>query len=166
MKKWYKEKYFNRRNWILDNFDKLSLSPLETMTLLIIDFSKQNNVDINNEYLCTKLKIDSKELDTVLSSLVSKSYLKINVNEKGIFFDIDGLFDEDVDKMDDLDNKNIYEIWEDVTGKPATPNDMMKIKDLHDEYGEEELINAIRMADAYRKYTLSYVEGILKNENK
>lgn len=166
MKKWYKEKYFNRRNWILDNFDKLSLSPLETLTLLIIDFSKQNNVEITNEYLCTKLKIDTKELDTVLSSLVAKAYLKINMSEKGVFFDIDGLFDEDVDKMDDLDNKSIYDIWENVTGKPISPSDMMKIKDLSDEYDENTLIDAIRTADAYRKYSLSYVEGILKNEKK
>ena len=31
MKKWYKQPYFDRRNWILENYEKLSLTNEETM---------------------------------------------------------------------------------------------------------------------------------------
>ena len=33
--KWYKEKFINRRNWILDHLDELSVSAEETLVLLI-----------------------------------------------------------------------------------------------------------------------------------
>ena len=37
MKKWYKESYFDRQNWILENYDQLNLSNDETLFLLLIE---------------------------------------------------------------------------------------------------------------------------------
>ena len=166
MKKWYKQPYFNRKAWILENFDKLNLNSDEVMTILLIDYAKDAKKKLNYEYLCSKLKLNTKDLDRVLSSLVSKHYLSINANEKGVSFDIDGIFEFDPEKYDIVDNKNVYDIMSDLLNKPLTPNELQKTNDLLDKYGENKLIDAIRTAEAYRKSSLAYVEGILRNEKQ
>ncbi|MDO4500966.1 MAG: hypothetical protein Q4B60_06815 [Erysipelotrichaceae bacterium] len=163
MKKWYKQPYFNRRTWILENFDKLNLNSQETMVILLVDYAKEAKKKLNYEYLCDKLAIEPKELDSVLSNLVAKHYLNINANEKGISFDIDNIFEFDPEKYEVVENTSILDAVSDFLNKPLTPNELMKTKDLLDKYGEEKLLDALRMAEAYRKYTLAYVEGILKN---
>lgn len=166
MKKWYKQSYFNRRNWILENFDKLNLSSEETLLILLIDFSKEAGIEINNEYLEKKLNKDSKQIDEIVSRLVAKNFLKIEVNEKGIIFNIDNLFEEDLAKLEDIENRDAFDIVETFLGRPLTTIEMMKVNDLIEEFSENKLIDAIRVAEAYRKNSLNYVEGILNNEKK
>lgn len=166
MKKWYKQAYFNRRNWILENFDILNLTCEETILMLLIDYSKEANIELTIEYLEKKLKKDSKQIDEIIARLVAKNYLKIEANENGICFDIDSLFDEDLAKLEDIDNKDTYDIVETFLARPLTASEMMKVNDLIENFGENKLIDAIRLAEAYRKNSLNYVEGILNNENK
>lgn len=164
MKKWYQQTYFDKKIWILENFDKLNLTSEETLVVLLIDYASNNNIKINNKYLASKLKKESNEIDVLISSLVSKGYLKIEVLNNEINFNIDSLFDEDLIKLEELENKNVYDIYSDLVGKPATSQEMMKLSDLINEYGDNKVIDAIRIAEAYRKYNLSYIESILKNE--
>ena len=166
MKKWYKQPYFNRKAWILENFDKLNLNSDEVMTILLIDYAKDSKKKLNYEFLCSKLRLSTKELDKILSSLVGKHYLSINANEKGVSFDIDGIFEFDPEKYEIVDNKNVYDILSDLLNKPLTPNELQKTNDLLNKYGENKLIDAIRTAEAYRKSSLAYVEGILRNEKQ
>lgn len=166
MKKWYKELYFDKRTWILENIEKLNLTCEETLTVLLIDYARQANILVNNKFLGTKLQKTSEQIDNIVSSLVSKGYLNIKVENGNVNFDIDGLFDEDLAKLEEIDNKDIYEIYSDLIGKPATTSEMMKINDLLNEYGENKVIDAFRMAEAYRKCNLNYIESILKNEEK
>lgn len=166
MKKWYKQSYFDRQMWVLENFDKLNLTHEETLLILLIDYAYKANVEINNNFLCEKLNIDSKALDVLLSSLVAKGYLNIKANKRGVSFNIDGLFEFDPDKFEQSESKSIYEMAENLIGKPLTPNDYMKLNDCIDKYGDNKVIDAIRMSEAYRKYNLNYVEGILKNDKK
>jgi len=164
MKKWYKQSYFNKRAWILENFDKLNLTAEETMVVLLIDYAKDNKKKLNYDFLCEKLQLNTKQLDKILSSLVSKHYLSINANEKGITFDIDGIFEFDPEKYEVSDNKDIFEIVGDLLKKPLTSSELQKTNDLLDKYGENKLIDAVRTAEAYRMSSLAYVEGILRNE--
>ena len=60
MKKWFKQPYFNRRVWLIENFDKLNLSNDEFVVVLLIDYCKEFNKEISYDYLCTKLKINTK----------------------------------------------------------------------------------------------------------
>ena len=166
MKKWYKLPYFNRRVWILENFDKLNLNANEAMTILLIDYTKENKKKIDYKYLCSKLNINTKELDKILSSLVSKQYLSINANEKGVSFDIDGIFEFDPEKYEINDNKTIFDILSTYLNRPLTPNELQKTNDLLEVYDENKFIDAIRIAEAYRKTSLAYVESILRNEKK
>ena len=166
MKKWYKQPYFNRKVWILENFDKLGLKSEETMVILLIDQARETRKKVNYEYLCNKLNIDTKELDRILSGLVLRHYLSINATEKGVSFDIDNIFEFDPERYEATENTDIYDYAEELVKKPLTPSQIQKINDLLTRYDEAKIIDAIRTAEAYRKPLLDYVEGILRNEKQ
>ena len=50
--------------------------------------------------------------------------------------------------------------------RPLIGDELIKTNELIEKYGENKFIDALRMAEAYRKHNLAYVEGILKNEEK
>lgn len=164
MKKWYKQPYFNRRIWILENFDKLNLSTDEVVLLLIIDYATNNRITINYDYLMNKLNYDSNKVDSIIEKLVSKKYLSIKPTDEGVSFIIDGLFDFDTDKYELVDNKGVYEVAEDLLKRPLSNNELQKVSDLLGEYKADEIIDAIRVAEAYRKASIDYVASILRNE--
>ena len=163
MKKWYKQPYFNRKAWILENFEKLNLSCDEVVLLLLIDYSKENKKAISYEYLMNKLNTDSKKIDKIIEKLVSKKYLTITPNSKGVSFDIDGIFEFDPEKYEVSENKDVFEVAEDLMKRPLSPNELQRLSDLLDEFKPNKIIDAIRMAEAYRKSSIAYVESILRN---
>ena len=166
MKKWYKESYFDRKNWILENFDKLSLSSDETLFLLLIDLYKNSRRSISYEFLEKKLNKNSKEIDKIISSLVSKHYLKLSTNSKGLVFDFEDIFEFDPEKYELSENKDLYDMVSDIFNKPLSGSELQKMSDLINEYGQNKFIEALRIAEAQRKYKISYIEGILRNEKK
>ena len=166
MKKWYKEPYFNRQVWILENFNKLNLSAEEAMIILLIDYCKTNNKSITYDYLCKKMNIDSKKLDELLALLVTKHCLSISVNDKSVCFNIEGIFEFDEEKYEEVVNEDVYNIVSYFLSRPLVNNELLKTNELIEKYGENKFIDALRMAEAYRKHNLAYVEGILKNDEK
>ena len=45
--KFFEERFFDRRNWILDNIKKLDVSPIEALVLLQIDFLNQYKQEVS-----------------------------------------------------------------------------------------------------------------------
>lgn len=166
MKKWYKQSYFNKRTWLLENFDKLNLTNDELVLLLVIDYAKDTKKAISYEYLTSKLNTDSKKIDKIIEKLVTKKYLTISPTSKGVSFDIDGVFEFDPEKYEITENKDVFSVAEDLLKRPLSPNELQKISDLLNEYQPNKIIDAIRMAEAYRKSSIAYVESILRNEKK
>lgn len=162
----YKKPYFNRRNWILDKYNELNLTSDECMILLLIDFGKEYKMKVNYEFLQSKLKYDTKKIDKILAGLVSKGYLAINTNAKGIFFDIDGLFMDDPEKYELVKSDSVYEYLAELINRPLTSNELQKTSDLIKNYNEKSVFNAIRIAEGKGKKSIAYVEGILRNEKK
>lgn len=162
----YKETYFNPNAWLLDNFDKLNISHSEVLLLLLINFCHEHNKEITLEFLCEKLQISQNDLDNLLASLSGKGYLHIDVDTKGISYNIDGVFEFDVVKYEEVENDDIYQAIEEFLSRPLNPMDKMKTAELISNYNEDAIYDAIRMACAYRKYNLAYVEAILKNEKR
>ena len=160
----FKEAYFDRNAWLLDNMDKLNVNHLEALLLLIINFCQEHNKEINIDFLCEKLQVGPSVLDKGLAGLSNKGYLHINLGEKGICYDIDGVFDFDVVKYDEIENDDIYNAVETFLSRPLTPIDKMKTAELLENFSEDAILDAIRMACAYRKYNLAYVETILRND--
>lgn len=163
MKKWYKESYFNRKNWILENFEKLKLNNDELVLILLIELCKESKKQITYDYLTSKLNKSVKDVDKIIASLVGKNYLNLSTNAKGLVLDIDNLFEFDPEKYEIVQNTNIYDILGDLFGRPLTPNELQKVNDLLNEYNEKQLMQAIRIAEANRKLKLSYIEGVLRN---
>lgn len=163
MKKWYKESYFNRKNWILENFDKLNLNSDEVVLILLIDLCRENKKQITYDYLIEKMHKSVKEIDKIIASLVNKHYLNLSANSKGLVLDIDGLFEFDIEKYEVAENANLYDTIADLFSRPLTPTELAKINDLLNEYSEKDILEAVRIAEANRKLKLSYIEGILRN---
>ena len=163
MKKWYKESYFDRKNWLLENFDKLNISNDELVLLLLIDLCKDSNKNITYDYLIEKLNKNSKEIDKLFANLVSKNYLTISTNSKGLVIDIDNIFEFDPSKYEISENTDLYETIGEVFGKPLIPMELEKVNELLNTYSKADILQAVRIAEANRKFKLSYVEGILRN---
>lgn len=164
MKKWYKESYFNSINWILENFNKLGLTNDETVLVLLIDLFRSNKKTITYDVLCEKLNMNAKQVDSLIASLVNKHYLKISTNSKGIVFDIDSIYEFDPSSYEIADNKNIYDLVDELFGKPLSSQELQKMNDLIEGYGQDKFLQATRIAEANRKLNMSYIEGILRNE--
>ena len=166
MKKWYKESYFNRNNWILENYDKLGLGADEVLLLLLVELNRAGKGKITYEYLQTKLSKDGKQIDKIIAGLVNKHYLKLSTNSRGLVFDIEPLFEFDPERYEIVENADLYDTVTEVFGKPLSPSELQKMNDLIDEYGQKRFNQALRIAEAQKKLKMSYVEGILRNEEK
>ena len=104
------------------------------------------------------------EIDEIIASLVTKKFLSIKPNERGIDFDIDAIFEFDPNQYEIIENKDIYEIAEDLLCRPLSASELQRLSDMLSIYGETKVTDALRSAEAYRKNNLAYVEAILKNE--
>ena len=166
MKKWYKESYFNKQAWILENMEKLHLGAKETLLLLLVDHAQKNHISLSSTYLCEKLQIKDRELDDILSTLVSKHYLKIVSSGKGVVFDIDELFEFDTERYEASENEDVYNTLDIVFGRPLSTSELQKASDLIAAYGQQSFLEALRLADGARKLNMAYIEGILRNHEK
>lgn len=166
MIKWYKEPYFDAEAWILENFEKLNLTNDELVFLLLLMHAKKNKIKLNYEYFIKKLRMDNKSIDKLISGLVQKKYLNIVTNEKGISFLIDNLFEFDPSQYEIAANSDIYQTITETFNRTLTSLELEKVSDLINKYGENKFNDALRMAEAYKKYNMSYIEKILINDEK
>ena len=164
MKKWYQESYFDRKNWLLENFDKLNLSSDETILIMLVELCRSSRKNVTYDYLMKKLGKSAKQIDSIVASLVNKHYLKISSNSKGLIFDFDEIYEFDPEKYEISDNKDLFDTVSEVFGKPLSPTELQKISELSQIYGEKKFIEALRLAEAKRTFKISYIEGILRNE--
>ena len=164
MKKWYKESFFDANNWLLENYDKLGLNSDEVLMLLLIVLGKDNKQNISYDYFKKKMGYSTSKIDEIIASLVTKKFLSIKPNERGIDFDIDAIFEFDPNQYEIIENKDIYEIAEDLLCRPLSASELQRLSDMLSIYGETKVTDALRSAEAYRKNNLAYVEAILKNE--
>lgn len=166
MEKWYKQSFFNRKNWILENFEKLSLNSDEVLLLLLIELAKDNNKQVSYEYFKQKLNCNQNKVDEIIASLVSKTYLSIKPTSNGIIFDIDSLFEFDPAKYETIDAKDVYSIAEELINRPLSGNEVQKLSDLVNEFSQDKVIDGLRIAEAYHKTSIAYVESVLRNEKR
>lgn len=164
MKKWYKETYFDANAWLLENYEKLNISNNEILLILLINHYNKNHLSLSYEVLTKKLSMSIKDIDKLIASLVNKHYLKIKTNTRGIFFDIDSIFEFDPNAYEVAKNENLYDTLGNLFGKPLSPNELQKVNDLLNKHSEKDILEAARIAEAKKKLNLAYIEGILRNE--
>ncbi|MBQ4252476.1 MAG: helix-turn-helix domain-containing protein, partial [Erysipelotrichaceae bacterium] len=98
MKKWYEENYVSRRDWILDNLNRLPVTSEQALILLMIDFDNQHGRSISLDALCQQTGLSIQQVDKAVSDLNKKGYLKITTKSRRIVFDISGIFEWEEEK--------------------------------------------------------------------
>lgn len=161
--KWYKQKYVNRRDWILDNLEFIGLSEKETIIVLLIDYFNSNNIGITIDLLCNKTKMDDKEVNKILSVLFAKKYLVIEASGKTPTFVLDGLFELEVEAIESELDSSLFNLFEKEFKRPLTQKEMETVSDWIKRIDSNLIIEALRYASMYKKVKLSYIDKILKN---
>lgn len=161
MLKWYEMNCVNRRDWMIDNFKKLNLDYREIMFCLMVDFLNSEKSIINYEILADKLNTSIEDIDILISELVSKDVLVIGIENGNMSFDLSNIFEMRYLKNDDYDT--VFSYFEDSFNRPLNSTELNKISDFLNTYAKEDIINAIRTADANQKLSIAYIEGILRN---
>ena len=164
MSKWYNKPYFNRRNWLLDNAESFNISSNALFLCLILDYCKEFHLNISYDLLSSKLKCNKECLDGLVQELVQANYLKIFVGDNGVEYNIDNLFEASDERQLDC-SSDLFKAFEDCLARPLNPTEMQKLADFMNEYSQEEIMNALRIADAYRKVSIPYIETILRNNH-
>lgn len=166
-KQWWKERYINRRDWILESLSELSLTSEESLTILLIDFMNEHDLNISHGILAEKLKKDSEEIDNILSVLSAKGYLQIGYQDRKIAFSIDGIFAAQQDKTMAFD-ASLFDIFETEFGRPLSQMELQRMSDWIQIYEQKLIQYALREAIMFDKKSFDYIDRILvewKNRN-
>ena len=158
--KWYKEKFINRRNWILDHLDELSVSAEETLVLLLIDFMNEYQISVSHQVLAKKLKKSDDEIDDILSRLSAKGFLNLELRDGRIIFEIDGIFEGEQEKPIAMDT-SLFDQYETEFGRPLSQMEMQRLAEWTNTYHQKMIIYALREALTYDKKSFDYIERIL-----
>lgn len=160
MKQWWNENFINRRDYILDHFEDLSLSSEEGMAILLIDFMNQHNIPISHGILASKMKKDGSQIDDLLSNLTKKGFLDIAYQDKKIEFIIDGVFDEPKQNGMEFD-ASLFDVYESEFARPLTQVELQRMSEWMSQYEQKLIVYALREAVLYDKRSFDYIERIL-----
>ncbi len=158
---WYKQKYVQRRDWIIEYAELLNLTAEEFQMVMLIDYYNAHNEVINQEMLCMKMKINQARLDTLLSVLMAKNYLKISRGSKGIEFSLEGLFKTNVARVEQVVNQNIHDVFESEFKRPLTQQEMEQLNKWVKAEDSKLIIYALKEASIYQKLSFNYIAKIL-----
>lgn len=161
--KWYEQRYVNRRDWVLDHLEYLGLSERETVLVLLMDFMNENRIPITIEALAQKTGMSEKDVDETVSVLYAKKYLDIRASGKRVSFRLDGLYETDVAREENIIDRSVFELFESELKRPLTQKDMEKITDWNRTYEKRLIILALREASIYQTVTLPYIDKILRD---
>lgn len=160
MEKWWNERCINRRDWILDHLNDLTLTIDETMVVLMIDFMNEHQLPITHGVLADKLKKDSDEIDDILSHLSAKGYLSLLYEQGKVIFNIDGVFCDHREKALAFD-QSLFDLFESEFARPLSQMELQRMADWLNEYEQKLICYALREALTYDHKSFDYIERIL-----
>lgn len=157
---WWKEKYIDTRAWILDNVRQLNLEADEALILLLIETANMHQEDINLNQLALRSNMQIKDVDAILTKLVRKGYLNIEIADNRVHYDLSGLF---TSKQVDIsaETSDIVEVYEREFKRPLSTHEIEKLNDWLMKVDYAYLIHALREAIIYHKMNFSYIDRIL-----
>ena len=161
--KWYETNYVNRKDWVLDNLEYLGLDEKQTLIVLLIEFLNEKRIPISLELLQKKSGLSKEEVDQQISILCAKKYLSIKASAKQIKFLLEGLYDIDVAKEENVLDSSLFETFEREFGRPLSNNEMVKISEWNSIFDKKIILYALREASAYQHLSLAYIEKILSS---
>lgn len=162
--KYYQERYFNRRNWILDNIQRLNLNTNEAVVILMIDFLNEFQQKIDLDSLSKKCNLSTKTIDETIASLNNKGFINIST-KKGVYFDIDNIF-ETTNNM--IEENNLFDKFETEFHRVLSRRETDLLAEWIRIYDYDKIIAALREAVINDKLYFKYIEAILgkKAENE
>lgn len=163
--KWFEELYVQRRDWLLSNFERLPLTSEELNLFLLLDLLKEKRVTTTYEKLAKSLKMSEVAIDQMITSLSKRKLLVIHLGKKGASFDISPIFSwQEQVENNETNESEFISLFEQTFGRPLSMSELAKLSDLLKTYRHQDLFQALRTSDAYQKYSLAYIETILRND--
>ncbi|MBV1708594.1 MAG: DnaD domain protein [Erysipelothrix sp.] len=158
---WWKETYVNRRNWILQNFKEINVSPSEGMLLLMLDYMIEHKMTVDIKTLAAALNSDVLHVDQWLSTLISSGYLTVKTSSRKVEFDLDGLF-ESLGKKSVTINSDVFDVVENEFGRPLSQKELTLLNDWSRHYPDKLITYALREASIMGKLSMAYINKILE----
>lgn len=160
MNQFWEKRYFNRKNWILEENYRLDLKPIETIVLLNIEHFNEFQLPIDLNQLAYVCNSNQTEIDQSLTQLMLKGYLKIEMVHDKVVYNTDALFEMKRFKEDEQ-TTNIVEIYQNEFKRPLSGAELDKLNYWLTQVDYAYLIHALREAVIYRKLNFSYIDRIL-----
>lgn len=157
---WWNERFINRRDYILDHLQELSISSDELLVILLIDFMNEHQLPLTHGSLAAKMKLDSDEIDELLSRLSAKGYMNLEFKDGKINFVIDGVFEGNNEKTMNFD-QSLFDLFESEFGRPLSQSELQTMADWLGEYEQKLIGYALREALTYDKKSFHYIDRIL-----
>lgn len=156
---------------IFNNYKRLNITE-EELVILIFIIDLGNKISYNPDVFVNELNIEKFKVMELLNSLDEKKLININVekNQKGIteeFISLDLLYNKILNlfketKDDNIENTDIFSIFESEFGRTISPMEYQIIKGwIDDKFSYEVIIEALKEATYNNVTSLSYIDKIL-----
>ncbi|MBQ6654253.1 MAG: DnaD domain protein [Erysipelotrichaceae bacterium] len=159
----YREKYFNRRNWILENLSALNLTAAESLIVLLIDFCNEFSQPIDIQVLSRLSNLNKEDVDDAIVKLCSKGYLTIEQSGSVISFNIDAVFTH---HNISYAGAELYKIFEAEFGRILSERELERLSEWTRLYSHEQIVDALREASINRKLNFSFIDRQLASKDE
>jgi DnaD/phage-associated family protein len=155
--------YLNRNSWLLYNLDKLDVTPQEALVLLVVNFINENGLSMRDDYVSSKCRMTSEQLDDCLESLSAKGYLEIKVVNARVEFNLAGVMQSQKPepKTSPADSSSLLKEFSMEFARPLSGTEMERILQMADSFEESMILRALDEAAMYDKRSIAYVEKVL-----
>ncbi len=157
---WWREKFINCRDYMLDHLDELTMTSDETLLVMLIDFFNQHQIPVTHELLANKMKKNNEEIDELLSDLSTKGYVEIAFHAGKIIFEIDGVFKGANEKAISFDD-SLFDLFESEFGRPLSQMEFQRLAEWLNIYDQKMIGYALREALTYEHLSFDYIDRIL-----
>lgn len=157
--------YFNRRNWLMEQMEHLDLTSNELLVVLCIDYMNEFNQFIDIATLAKKLKMDGNVVDLLLNDLINKGYLRMEMGNRCMLFNIDRVFmqKEDTKPCSSNEFKNLFQLYENEFKRPLSQRESETLSEWIEIYDLKLIEYALREAIIYSSVNFAYINKILMN---
>lgn len=160
---------------LIEHYKKLNISEDELVVILVLNhLLKQHNDIIKADEMAFKMNLDSKRIDEILSTLVKKNIVALEVNKKGAKlsltplknkllnqFKLDILHEEEAQKEEMVNQvQNVYAMLEKELKRTLSPIEISRIQEWFTlNYSEKDIVNAIKdLIATNKKVTIRAVD--------
>ena len=157
--------YFNRRNWLFEQMENLDLTSEELLVVLCIDYMNEFKQFIDIASLSKKLKMDGSDVDDLLNNLIAKGYVRMEMGNRCMLFNIDRVFlqKEDDQPCHENEFKNLFVLYENEFKRPLSQRESETLSEWIALYDLKLIEYALREAIIYNSVNFNYINKILIN---